>query len=327
MKFSIKKILNNYGQILILIVLIILATILTQGVFLRTRNLLNILRQVSMMGLISLGVTLVIITKGIDLSSGAILALVTVVVASLTQQASWELRMFPNLLQLPIVIPILIGLLIGVICGGVNGAFIAYAGIPAFIATLGMQTATRGLAFVYSNGNPVSTLVPSYTVIGQGSIFGVPIPVIIFLIFTVITYIMLNYMKFGKFIYAIGGNENAAVVSGIPIQKVKILVYAYAGILSAIAGIILSSRINSGQPGLGLNYELDAIASATVGGVSHSGGIGTIGGTFVGILIMGTLTNTMDLMNISPYWQQVVRGAIIVAAVCIDTYRKKRAIS
>ena len=175
-----------------------------------------------------------------------------------------------------------------------------------------MQTATRGLAFVYSNGNPISTLVPAYTVIGQGSVFGVPIPVIIFLIFTVITYIMLNYMKFGKFIYAIGGYEIAAVVSGL---------------LSAISAIILSSRINSGQPGLGLNYELDAIAAATVGGVSHSGGIGTIGGTFVGILIMGTLTNTMDLMNISPYWQQVVRGAIIVAAVCIDTYRKKRAVS
>ena len=146
MKLTIKKILNNYGQVLILIALIILATILTKGVFLKTRNLLNILRQVSMMGLISLGVTLVIITKGIDLSSGAILALVTVVVASLTQQASWSLRMFPNLPELPIIIPIFIGLLIGVLCGAINGAFIAYAGIPAFIATLGMQTATRGLS-------------------------------------------------------------------------------------------------------------------------------------------------------------------------------------
>lgn len=327
MKLSIKKILNNYGQVLILIALIILATILTQGVFLRTRNLLNILRQVSMMGLISLGVTLCIIAKGIDLSSGSVLALVTVVVASLTQQASWSLRMFPNLPELPVILPIIIGLLIGLLCGAINGAFIAYAGIPAFISTLGMYTAARGLAFVYSNGNPISTLVPSYTVIGQGDIFGIPIPVIIFLIFIVITHIMLNYRRFGKFVYAIGGNENAAVVSGIPIQKVKILIYAYAGLLSSVAAIILSSRINSGQPGLGVGYELDAIAAATVGGVSHSGGIGTIGGTVIGVLIMGTLTNTMDLMNISPYWQQFVRGVIIVAAVCVDTYRRKRAVS
>lgn len=323
-KFSVKNILNNYGQILILIVLIILAAILTQGLFLKTRNLLNILRQVSMMGLISLGVTIVIISKGIDLSSGSILALVTVVVASLAQQASWSLKMFPNLPELPVIVPIMVGLLIGVVCGAINGGFIAYAGIPAFISTLGMYTSARGLAFVYSNGNPISTLIPSYTIIGQGDLFGIPIPVIIFLFFTIITYIMLNYTKFGKFVYAIGGNENAAIVSGIPIAKVKIIIYAYAGFLSAVAAIILSSRINSGQPGLGVGYELDAIAAATVGGVSHSGGIGTIGGTIIGVLIMGTLTNTMDLMNISPYWQQFVRGAIIVAAVCVDTYRRSK---
>lgn len=324
---SVKSLLNKYGQVLVLIALVILATVLTQGLFLKTRNLLNILRQVSMMGLISLGVTLVIISKGIDLSSGSVLALVTVVVASLAQSQTWELRMYPNLPALPIIVPILVGLSIGTICGIINGAFVAYAGIPAFISTLGMYAAARGLAFVYSKGNPISTLIPSYTVIGQGNILGIPIPVLIFLLFTVITYIMLNHMKFGKQVYAIGGNETAAIVSGIPIEKIKIIIYAYAGFLSAVAAIILSSRINSGQPGLGLGYELDAIAAATVGGVSHSGGIGTIGGTIIGVLIMGTLTNTMDLMNISPYWQQFVRGAIIVAAVCVDTYRRKKASS
>lgn len=322
-----KTIINQYGQLIVLLALIVLATVLTNGVFVRTKNLLNILRQVSMMGLISLGVTLVIISKGIDLSSGSVLALVSVVTASLAQTSAWHLKIFPNIPELPLIVPLVVGLGTGTLCGLINGSFVAYAGIPAFIATLGMYASARGLAFVYSNGQPISTLIPSYTFIGQGDILGIPVPVLIFLFFTWLTYMILNHMRFGKYVYAIGGNELAARVSGIPIAKIKLCIYAYAGFLAAVAAIILSSRINSGQPGLGVSYELDAIAAATVGGVSHSGGIGTIGGTLIGVLIMGTLTNTMDLMNISPYWQQFVRGVIIVGAVCLDTYRRKKAAS
>ncbi|MEI8633794.1 ABC transporter permease [Vibrio sp. PP-XX7] len=181
-----------------------------------------------------------------------------------------------------------------------------------------------GLRCFYSDGRPISSLISSYQWIGQGSVMGIPVPILIFILMAIVSYILLNYTRFGKYAYAIGGNETAAYVSGINVKKYKILVYTYAGVLAGISALILSARINSGQPGLGVMYELDAIAAATVGGVSHAGGIGTIQGTIIGTMIMGVLQNGLDLLNISAYWQQIVKGLVIICAVMFDMKRHRK---
>jgi inositol transport system permease protein len=283
-------------------------------------------------GLIAIGVTIVIITTGIDLSSGSVLALAAVVAASLAQQVDWHDAKYPGLV-LPVIVPIVAALLIGAACGWINGALIAGFRIPPFIATLGMMTVARGFALLYSN-RPVSGLTDTYNYIGQGEIFklipvpdqppmGIPIPIIILAVVAFAAHVMLNNTRFGRHIYAIGGNEQAARISGLNIGRIKIGVYTIAGLLAGLAGLVLSSRIGSGQPGLGQGYELDAIASAVIGGTSLSGGIGTIWGTMVGALIIGVLNNGLDLLNVSAYWQTIVKGSIIVAAVIVDE-RKNR---
>jgi inositol transport system permease protein len=260
------------------------------------------------------------------------LALSAVIVASLAQQPDWHDAKFPGL-ELPLIVPILAALLVGAACGWVNGALIAGFRIPPFIATLGMMTIARGFALIYSN-RPVSGLTDSFNYIGQGEIFkvmpvagqpdmGIPIPILILLAVAIAAHIMLNNTRFGRHIYAIGGNEQAARISGLNVGRIKIGVYTIAGLLAGLSGLVLTSRIGSGQAGLGVGYELDAIAAAVIGGVSLSGGIGTIWGTMVGALIIGVLNNGLDLLNVSAYWQTIVKGSIIVAAVIIDE-RKNR---
>lgn len=318
-----KSFIKKYGIVLILLGLFILMSVLSPA-FLKTRNLLNVVRQISVIGLIGMGVTIVIITTGIDLSSGSVIALAAVVAASLAQKTGWEAAMYPGLAgKLPVIVPIGAGILVGIVCGFINGWTIAKFKIPPFIATLGMMTVARGFALLYSDGRPVSSLTDSYNFIGQGEIFGIPFPIIILLVVAVLTHIMLNSTKFGRHIYAIGGNEQAARISGLDVGKLLILIYTFAGFLSGLAGVVLSSRISSGQPGLGNGYELDAIASAVIGGTSFSGGIGTIWGTMVGALIIGVLNNGLDLLNVSAYWQQIVKGLIIVVAIILDE-RKNR---
>jgi inositol transport system permease protein len=322
---------RKYAIVLIFIAMFIAMALLTDA-FLSPRNLLNIVRQISVVGLIAIGVTMVIITTGIDLSSGSVLALSAVIVASLAQQPDWHDAKFPGL-ELPLVVPILAALLVGAACGWVNGALIAGFRIPPFIATLGMMTIARGFALIYSN-RPVSGLTDSFNYIGQGEIFkvmpvagqpdmGIPIPILILLAVAIAAHIMLNNTRFGRHIYAIGGNEQAARISGLNVGRIKIGVYTIAGLLAGLSGLVLTSRIGSGQAGLGVGYELDAIAAAVIGGVSLSGGIGTIWGTMVGALIIGVLNNGLDLLNVSAYWQTIVKGSIIVAAVIIDE-RKNR---
>lgn len=300
--------------------------------FLQPRNLLNIVRQISVVGLIAIGVTMVIITTGIDLSSGSVLAMSAVAAASLAQRTDWASAKYPGL-DLPLVVPIVVALAIGAFCGSINGWLISRFRIPPFIATLGMMTIARGFALIYSD-RPVSGLTDTYNFIGQGELFkllpipdqpplGIPIPIIILAVVAVGAHIMLNNTRFGRHIYAVGGNEQAARISGLNVGRIKIGVYMIAGLLSGLAGVVLSSRIGSGQPGLGVGYELDAIASAVIGGTSLSGGIGTIWGTIVGALIIGVLNNGLDLLNVSAYWQTIVKGSIIVAAVIIDE-RKNR---
>ncbi|MFN8439305.1 MAG: ABC transporter permease [Caldilineaceae bacterium] len=323
--------IRKYAILLIFIAMFIAMALLTDA-FLSPRNLLNIVRQISVVGLIAIGVTMVIITTGIDLSSGSVLALSAVIVASLAQQPDWHDAKFPGL-QLPVLVPIIVALLVGAICGWVNGALIAGFRIPPFIATLGMMTIARGFALIYSN-RPVSGLTDTFNYIGQGEIFkvmpvsgqtdmGIPIPILILVVVAVLAHIMLNNTRFGRHIYAIGGNEQAARISGLNVARIKIGVYTIAGLLSGLAGLVLTSRIGSGQAGLGVGYELDAIASAVIGGTSLSGGIGTIWGTMIGALIIGVLNNGLDLLNVSAYWQTIVKGSIIVIAVIIDE-RKNR---
>jgi inositol transport system permease protein len=298
--------------------MLLLASLLSPA-FLTVVNLTNIIRQMSVIGLIALGVTGVIVAGGIDLSSGSVVGLTAVVAASLAQSPGWRGALYPNLTAVPLVCPIVAGCLVGAAAGMVNGALVAKTGIPPFIATLGMYTAARGAAMLYTSGRPVSGLRDAYNVIGQGNLFGFPSPIVILTVFAIVTHILYSRTRFGKYIYAIGGNERAARVCGINVSAYKIRIYTYAGFLAGIAGIVVSSRIGSGQPGLGQGYELDAIAAAVIGGTSLSaGGIGTIPGTIAGTLIIGVLNNTLDLVNVSAYWQQIIKGMIIVGAVVLD---------
>jgi inositol transport system permease protein len=312
---------RKYAIVLILIAMIILVSFMSP-VFLQPGNLLNIVRQISVIGLIAIGVTVAIISTGIDLSSGSVVGLAAVVAASLAQQPDWPQAKFPGL-ELPLIVALLGGLGVGLACGFTNGFLIAKFKIPPFIATLGMMTAARGLALLYSNGRPLSSLTDAYNFIGAGTLVGIPVPILILGLVGIGTHVMLNNTKFGRYIYAIGGNELAARFSGLNLDRVKIRIYTFAGLLAGLAGIVVSSRISSGQPGLGVGYELDAITAAVIGGTSLSGGIGTVWGTIVGALIIGVLNNSLDLLNVSAYWQQIMKGAIIVAAIIIDE-RKNR---
>jgi inositol transport system permease protein len=309
----IRNIVSRYGIVLILIAMVTIFSFLSP-VFLHTQNLINVLRQVSIITILAYGVTNIIITTGIDLSSGSAAALVSVVVASVAH---------PN--QFPLIIVLMVGLGVGLLVGFINGFIIAQTQIPPFIATLGMYTAARGVALLYSNGKPISGFTPQFDFIGGGQVFGVPVPIVILAVVTLISHVLLNNTKFGKYTYAIGGNEQAAKISGINVYKYKILIYSYAGLMAGIAGIVLTSRISSGQPSAAVGYELDAIASAVIGGTSLSGGIGTIPGTLIGGLIIGVLNTGLNLLNVSAYLQQIVRGSIIVGAVILDQrkYRSK----
>ncbi len=314
---KLREFLGKYGIYLVLVAMVVAMSFMSP-VFLSQDNLLNIIRQVAVIGLISLGVTLVIISKGIDLSSGSTLALTAVMAASFGQAGDWAAKMYPSIPELPVIVPIFVALAVGTAVGTFNGFLVAKTGIPAFIATLGTYVSVRGLALLYSDGRPISTLTESYQFIGQGYVLGIPVPVLLFLAFALVTWVMLNHTKFGKNIYAIGGNVVAAEVSGVNVQRNLIKIYMYAGMLAGVAGLVLSARLNTGQPGMGVAYELDAIAATTIGGTSHSGGIGTIQGAVVGTLILGVLNNGLNLMGVSAYWQQIIKGIIIVSAVIID---------
>jgi len=305
------EIFNKYGIFIILLILMLFMTIMIPG-FLSTRNIFNIMRQMSIKGLLALGVTLIIITGGIDLSSGAVVAFASVVTASFAQPGD------------SFLLAIIVGLGAGALAGLINGTIISKAKIPPFIATLGMMQAARGVALLYSGGRPIGNLSEAFEFIGGGDILGLPVPIIIFSLLIIITHLILSQTKLGKSIYAIGGNEEAAYICGINVPRVKLIIYTYAGLLAGLGAIILTSRISSGQPTAGLTYEMDAIAGTVIGGTSLSGGIGSIGGTVVGVMIIGVLNNGLDLMNVSSYWQQILKGVIIVTAIIIDVWKRKR---
>jgi inositol transport system permease protein len=281
------------------------------------QRLLVMVLQVSIVGLLAIGVTQVILTGGIDLSSGSVVALSAMVAASLAQSANAR-AVFPELTNLPFFIPVAAGLVIGASAGMVNGALIAYTGIPPFIATLGMMVSARGLARYYTRGQPVSMLTESYTRIGDGAV-----PIVIFLLTAVIFHFLLRHTRYGKYTYAIGANSRAARVSGIRVNRHLIVVYTVAGMLSGLGGVVTSARAASGQAGMGMSYELDAITAAVIGGTSLSGGIGRITGTVAGTVILGILTSGFTFIGFDAYIQDIVKGAIIVLAVVADRYRHR----
>jgi inositol transport system permease protein len=314
--FSWKTFAQKYMIIGVLILFIAVLAIMTEGNSIQPINLINIVRQVSAIGIIAIGMTFVIITLGIDLSVGSILALAAVVASSLAQNQSESMK-FAGL-DLPVIVAILGGVLVGALAGFTNGVLIAKFRLAPFIATLGMMSIARGLAYIYSGGRPISNLKDEYNYVGQDYFLGIPWPVILFIGVAAAAHFILNYTKFGRHVYAMGGNEVAARVSGIRIPRVTILIYTMIGLLSGLAGVLLSARIGSGNPELGTGIELDAITASIIGGTSFKGGIGTIWGTCIGALLIGIINNGLDLLNVSPFMQMVVKGAIIIFAIIID---------
>lgn len=304
--------ITKLGPLIGLILISIVLSFISPNFF-TLDNILNVLRQVSVNALIGFGMTFVILTGGIDLSVGSILALSSAITAGLLASG-----MDP-------ILAILIGLLAGAIMGAINGLVITKGKVAPFIATLATMTIFRGLTLVYTEGRPITGLSDSllFELMGRGYVSYVPVPVIWMLASYFVLYFILKKTTFGRRVYAIGGNEEASILSGIRADRIKIWVYSITGLLSALAGIILASRLDSAQPTAGTAYELDAIAAVVLGGTSLSGGRGWIFGTLVGALIIGVLDNGLNLMNVSSFYQQVVKGGVILLAVVLD--RKKAA--
>lgn len=294
-----------------------------QGLF-NTQRLSIIILQVSIVGIIALGVTQVIISGGIDLSSGSVVGATAMIAMSFAQTAVVNGNPNPKAIfgdwamDLPVLVPLVIGLAAGLLAGLINGALVAYTQIPPFIATLGMMVTARGFSRWWSNGNPVSFPTEGYAAIGKGMM-----PVLIFIALAILFHAIMTYTRYGKHCYAIGSNEQAARMSGINVTHHKVLVFAMAGMLAALAAIVLSSKNLTAQAGMGVMYELDAIAMAVIGGVSLQGGRGSILGTVLGALIFGVIISGFTFLRLDAYYQEMVKGVIIVAAVVLDQWRQR----
>ena len=275
--------------------------------FLTLQNWIIVLRQISINGILAVGATYVLLTGGVDLSLGSMVALTGVVAASFAHPGEY-----------PLIVPVMMGVLTGMAGGAVNGLIVTRARVAPFIATLGMMTVARGLALVVSGGKPVSNLSRSFAGIAGDDWLGIPIPILLLVVVTLLSYLMLTNTRLGRYVYAVGGNEKAARASGISVNAVKMFAYSICGALAGLAGVVLASRITTGQPNAGVAYELDAIAAVVIGGTSLSGGVGGVGGTILGALLMGVINNGLDLLNVSSYYQQIIKGAIIVGAVWMD---------
>ncbi len=302
-----RSLMQRYGVFLGLLVMSAILSFLS-NVFLTPSNLINVLRQVSVNAIIAAGMTFVILTGGIDLSVGSLLALAGVLSAGL-QSHGFMVAVFVPLLAVAVL-------------GVLTGAVITRGQIAPFVVTLGMMTVARGLTLVYTGGMPISPVGPVFRALGDGYLWVIPVPIIIMLAVYVIAGLVLRGTAFGRHVYAIGGSEQVARLSGINTKRVKTAVYAISGVAAALAGLILAARLNSGDPTAGTGYELDAIAAVVIGGTSLSGGEGGVGGTLVGALIIGVLNNGLNLLNVPSFYQQIVKGLIIVGAVLFD--RRKR---
>lgn len=304
---------ENMGILIGLIVLCIIISIVNSN-FLTSNNLMNVLRQTSTNLYLALAMTMIIIIGGIDLSVGSVMAVTGVATT-----------MSIAVLDIPVLLAILIGLLVGVLFGAINGYVSATTIIPPFIITLATMNVARGAAYVLTDGQPVRVMSDSFNFIGSGYIGGfLPTPVLYLIIFLGVCYLIMNKTKLGRYLYAVGGNPEAAKFSGINIKKIKLFIYTFSGFMAAVAGIVLASRMFSGQPTAGNAAELDAIAAVVLGGTSMTGGIGKIGGTVIGALIIGVLSNGLNLMGVSSFWQYIVKGIVILVAVYADVIKRRK---
>lgn len=305
---------ENLGIIVAFLVLCVFLSVFpkTSGSFFTRQNIFNVLRQISTNLFLACGMTMVIILGGIDLSVGSIIALSGCISAGCVARYN-----------LPLPIPLLMGLLVGLLVGMFNGAVISKTTIPAFIVTLATMNIAKGLAYVYTGGSPVRVVTKEWQFLGAGYVGIFPTPVVILVIVLIITAIIMNKTKMGRHMYAVGGNQQAAEFSGIKVEKVKFFVHAFSGLMAGLAGIVLASRMYSGQPTAGDGAEMDAIAAVVVGGTSMAGGSGKIGGTIIGGLIIGVLNNGLNLLNVNSFWQYVVKGVVILLAVFLDYFRNK----
>lgn len=309
-KVDFSNIINKYGIELVLLVMIIISTMI-EPTFLRLNNIINVLRQIAVTGPIALGMTFIIINGNIDLSVGGIVGLagmVAMILMSKGYAVCWAVAA---------------AISIGLVMGALNG-YIVSRGLAPFIVTMSTNQIIRGLAYISTNGQPVWGIANGYEWFGQGSVWIIPVPVVVFALLFGSTYFILNYTKVGRTVYSVGGNAEASRLSGISILKSKVFVYCVSGFMAAVTAIVLTSRLASCDPTIGLDYQVDAIAATVIGGTSMSGGEGKIGKTVIGALIIGILSNILNLAAISPYIQQVVKGIIILVAVVWDNSKRKK---
>ena len=308
-----KAVKNNLGIILSLLVLCILLTFATEH-FLTTRNILNVLLQISTNGMIAFGMTYVILLGGIDLSVGSVVALSGTISMALMARSNW-----------PLVPALLIGVVIGLAVGVINGLLITKVKMPAFIVTLAMMNITRGLALIMTSGKPIYVQDERLLIIGNGKFLDViPLQIIYMLIIFLILFCVLNYTRYGKHLYATGGNIEAARFSGINVDSVRIIAYVISGVVSGIAGVMTAARLYSALPTMGEGAEMDAIAAVVLGGTMMTGGSGTLGGTLIGTLIIGVMNNGLNLLGVNSYWQDVAKGIIIIFAIVVDIIKNKK---
>jgi inositol transport system permease protein len=300
-----RNFLNRFGILIALFTLALVLSVTTDS-FASASNLTNVARQVSINGILAVGVTFVLLTGGVDLSLGSVVALSGVACATFAHPGDHS-----------VFVPIAVGLLAGAACGLVNGALVTLGGVAPFIVTLGMMTIARGLALIFSGGRPVADMSNELTALA-GDFVGIPIPVLCFAGVALAAWFFLSNFRLGRHIYAVGGNENAARAAGVPVEQVKLFAYGLCGLLAGVAGVVLAARITTGQPNAGQAYELDAIAAVVIGGTSLAGGVGTITGTLLGVLLIGVINNGLDLQGVSSYYQAVIKGVIIVGAVWLD---------
>ena len=300
--FTGRSFLQRFGLLFIFGLLCLVLSLLSDRFF-QPANLINIARQASINGIVAIGMTLVILTGGIDLSVGSVLALSAVIGATMLKGGQ------------PVLLSMLAALGVGTALGAINGMIITRGRIPAFIATLGMLTVARGLTLMYTQGQPVTGLSKAFRIIGAGTLGPLPMPIVVFGLAFIAIYILLTRTRLGEYIYLLGDNPTAARLAGIPTQRILVLVYALSGFFSALAGLVLIARLDSAQPVIGIGYEFNAIAAVVVGGTSFSGGEGTLGGTLLGALLIETINNGLNLLNVSPLWEQVVKGVVIALAL------------
>ncbi len=310
MQANVKQNLSKYKSLIGFFILCVVITVITPR-FLTVANITNVLTQVSVNAIIAVGMTFVILTGGIDLSVGSILAISGALAGYILKTTG------------SVTVALITAIVVGAIIGILNGILVSKWKVQAFIVTLASMTIFRGLTYVFTNGTPISGLSGVFGEIGNSKLGPVPVPVIITLVIVLVAYYLLGETRFGRYLYALGGNEDSARLSGINTNKIKTLVYGISGIAAAISGIIITSRIGSASPNAGAGFELDAIAAVVIGGTSLSGGEGSVIGTIIGALIIGVLNNGLNLMNVSPFYQSIVKGIVILVAVLIDKRGKK----